>query len=149
VFGSTWVINAIVFSSVLLTIFIANLMVMRKKAPSIKTAWIGLYLFILVNFFFPLPWLFEVGTLLRIFICSLLIGTPVFFAAVCFSRLFERETITGYPLGINLIGAMAGGIIEYSSMAVGMRKVWLIILAIYILAWLSTSLVSKQKSCST
>jgi hypothetical protein len=68
----------------------------------------------------------------------MLIGLPIFFAAVCFSRLFAVEKITGYPLGLNLIGAMAGGLVEYISMLTGMRAVWLIVLVLYLCAWLSS-----------
>lgn len=143
-FGSTWVINALVFSSVLLTIFFANLVVLKKKSPPLWVAWICLSLFVLINYFFPVAWLLEFGTMLRIFLCGLLIGIPVFFAAVCFSCLFEKEQVTGYPLGINLIGAMAGGVIEYSSMAIGMKKVWLIVFVIYLLAWISTNLIDRR-----
>ena len=82
--------------------------------------------------------------MLRVSICMLLIGVPVFFAAVCFSHIFKKQSITGYPLGINLIGAMAGGIIEYVSMVVGIRMVWLFILVIYLLAWLSTNLIGER-----
>ena len=144
IFGSTWVVNAVVFSSVLLTIFLANFMVFKKRAPSIRVAWVGLSLFILLNYFLPIPVLFEVGITLRVILCGLLIGIPVFFAGVCFSSLFEKEPVTGYPLGINLIGAMAGGMIEYTSMLGGMRIVWLIILIIYLSAWLSTNLIGKR-----
>ena len=40
-FGSTWVVNAVVFSGVLLMIFIANLMTLRQRAPLLSVAWIG------------------------------------------------------------------------------------------------------------
>jgi hypothetical protein len=32
-FGSTWVVNAVVFTSVLATIFVANVVVLRRRAP--------------------------------------------------------------------------------------------------------------------
>ena len=70
-------------------------------------------------------------------IAAVLVGLPVFAAALCFSHLFRGEPVTGYPLGVNLVGAMAGGLIEYSSMATGMRAVWLIAVLVYGAAWLS------------
>ncbi|MFC1532496.1 spermidine synthase [Thermodesulfobacteriota bacterium] len=144
VFGNTWLVNAVVFTAVLLTIFLANFAVLKKKAPMIEVAWIGLILFILLNYFFPTQLLFKVGTVLRVGLCILLVGTPVFFAAVCFSHIFKKQSITGYPLGINLIGAMAGGIIEYVSMVGGIRVVWAFILVIYLMAWLSTNLINQE-----
>ncbi|HOX37540.1 MAG TPA: hypothetical protein PL033_06090 [Candidatus Brocadiia bacterium] len=148
VFGNTWVVNAVVFSLVLLEIFLANLAVMKNKAPGLRISWIGLCASILVNFFFPIPILFEIPTPVRIVACGILIGTPVFFAAICFSRLFEAQKTTGYALGVNLIGAMAGGFIEYSSMMVGMKAVWLIALVIYIVAWIASMTGAKGSQCS-
>jgi hypothetical protein len=144
VFGSTWTVNATVFASVLATIFVANRMVLRGSAPPEGVAWVGLCCFVLVNYFFPVSLLFRVGPALRVLSCGLLIGLPVYFAAVCFSHLFRRQRITGYPLGVNLIGAMGGGLIEYASMVIGMRQVWMIVLVIYLLAWLSTSLIERR-----
>ncbi len=143
VFGSTWTVNAVVFSAVLATIFLGNLSVLKGKAPPLAFAWPGVLVFVLINFLFPMQLLFHVPTVLRVVVCGLLIGTPVFFASICFSRLFEGEPVTGYPLGVNLIGAMAGGTIEYASMAVGMRAIWLVVLAIYGAAWVSTLLIRR------
>jgi len=68
-------------------------------------------------------------------LCGLLIGIPVFCASVCFSRLFGVEPTTGFALGVNLVGAMAGGLVEYASMILGMRAIWLILVSVYGLAW--------------
>jgi len=81
----------------------------------------------------------------RALVAGLLIGLPVFCAAVAFSLLFRREPVTGYPLGINLVGAMAGGLVEYVSMAIGMRGVWLVALGVYGLAWLTTELAGRAR----
>jgi len=143
VFGNTWIVNAVVFGAVLLTMFLGNLAVLKNKAPRIEVAWIGLCLFILLNYLFPMDWLFQVDRIMRVALCVLLIGVPVFFAALCFSHNFKKQTTTGYPLGINLVGAMAGGTIEYISMLVGIRTVWGLILVVYLLAWLSTSLIGR------
>ena len=146
VFGSTWVVNAVVFSAVLLTVFLGNLCVLRQRAPSLRVAWLGVCAFILLNYSFPVAWLFHVGSVLRVVLCIGLVGTPVFFASICFSTLFKQEPITGYPFGVNLVGAMAGGTIEYVSMATGMRTVWLVALGIYLAAWLSTTLARRCAS---
>lgn len=144
-FGSTWTINPVVFAAVLSTIFLANSSVLARKAPPLNLAWPGLCCCILVNYFFPMPWLLQLPLGGRILACGLLIGAPVYFAAICFSQLFQREEIIGYPLGLNLIGAMGGGLIEYVSMLIGMRRVWLIVLAIYVLAWLSTEWIGRKR----
>ncbi len=144
VFGSTWTVNAAVFAAVLSTIFLANWTVLRGRAPSLAVAWPSLCACILLNDFLPVAALFEVGRGLRVIASGLVIGLPVYFAAVCFSRLFRRQPVTGYALGVNLIGAMAGGFVEYVSMLIGLRQVWLVVLVVYLLAWLSTSLIERR-----
>jgi len=137
-FGNTWVTYAFVFSSVLFMIFLANLLVMKKAILPLWLAWAGLGAGILVNYFFPLRLFLEFNFLPRILLSIIFIGLPVFFAAVCFSKLFKKENFSGYALGMNLIGAMLGGLLEYLSMLIGMRNVWLIALAVYLGAYLTT-----------
>ncbi len=136
-FGSTWTVNAAVFASVLLTIFVANLLVQWRRAPPLGLSFALLFASVLANWAFPLGVLFAVPLSARAVGTALLVGAPVFFAAVCFSRLFAGQPVTGYPLGVNLVGAMAGGVLEYVSMLTGMRAVWLLVLVIYMLAWLA------------
>ncbi len=143
VFGSTWIVNAVVFASVLVMIFIANTLVLRDKAPSLRFSWIGLVAAIGVNYGIEVGVLFELDFAMRVVASGLLIGTPVFFASVCFSRLFASQPVTGYPLGLNLIGAMGGGLIEYVSMLIGMRSVWLVVLGVYLMAWFATAMADR------
>ena len=143
-FGSTWVVNAVVFSSVLLTIFGANTLVQRGLAPPLRPAWAGLALCVVANYAFPVSSLFALGAAGRTLAAAALVGLPVFCAALVFSHLFGRQPVTGYPLGINLVGAMAGGLLEYASMAIGMRSVWLIVLAVYALAWASSEWATRR-----
>ena len=107
-------------------------------------SWIGLFTAIVVNYWIDVSVLFELDSALRVVASGMLIGTPVFFAATCFSRLFASQSVTGYPLGLNLIGAMGGGLIEYTSMLIGMRAVWLIVLGIYVMAWISTVIFVRR-----
>jgi hypothetical protein len=143
-FGSTWTINPIVISAVLLTIFLANWGVLKHRAPSLALAWPALCAFIFVNYLLPISWLLELSTVWRVLACGALIAAPVYFASICFSRLFRSESITGYALGLNLVGAMCGGFVEYVSMLIGMRQVWMIVLLVYLLAWFSTLLIAKR-----
>jgi len=133
-FGSTWVVNAVVFASVLAMIFVANAAVLRRRAPSLPIAWTGLVLALAVNAVLPLDALLALPSIGRVAVAALLVGTPVFFAAVCFSRLFAQESSTGFALGVNLVGAMAGGGLEYLSMVLGMRAVWWIAVCVYLAA---------------
>ncbi len=145
VFGSTWVVNAVVFSAVLLTIFLANSVARTRFAPPRAWAWTALLLFVVANYATPLQSLLALEPTARTAVAAALIGLPVFFAGLCFSLLFDREPTTGYPLGVNLVGAMAGGLVEYVSMWTGTRAVWLVVFAVYALAWLATAVEDRRR----
>jgi hypothetical protein len=133
-------VNAIVFAAVLATIWVANFVVLRGRGPSLAACWPLLLVFVGLNFALPLDPVLALDGPVRVAVASLMIGLPVFFAAICFSRLFAREAFTGYALGINLVGAMGGGLIEYVSMVIGMRSIRLLVLVVYLTAWLATRL---------
>lgn len=143
-FGTTWVVNAVVFSSVLAAIYLTNLCVMRRLAPSLGVAWVGLFTTLLINYFFPVQWLLGLGVASRVAASALLIGLPVVFSAVCFSRLFDMEREPGYALGVNLIGAMAGGFLEWGSMVAGLRAIWLLAVLVYLLAFIFTGRETRE-----
>jgi hypothetical protein len=137
-FGSTWVVNAVVFSAVLGTVFLGNAWVRGGRAPALETALLALLGSVALNYAVAPSSLVGLPAFARVLASAVLIGTPVLFAAVCFSRLFERQVSTGPALGMNLIGAMAGGFAEYASMLRGMRAVWLLVLVVYLCAWWSS-----------
>ncbi len=137
-FGSTWSIHAVVFSAVLVTMFLANLAVRWDKAPAQRVCWTALLFTVLLNYLFPLEIMLSMTTPVRIIASMFFVAAPVFFASVCFSRLFRRQRAVGYPLGVNLIGTMIGGWIEYLSMVLGIRAIWLVLLAIYAAAWMAS-----------
>jgi SAM-dependent methyltransferase len=145
VFGSTWTVNAVVFASVLSMIFAANWLVLAERAPRLALCWPSLCAAIALNYLLPVSILFEPPPVLRVLSCGLLIGAPVFFAALCFSHLFRSQEITGYPLGLNLVGAMGGGLVEYLSMLLGMRAIWMVVLVVYLLAWLATVTIRRAR----
>jgi hypothetical protein len=126
-FGDTWVVHAVVASSALLAVLLANTLVLHGRAPSWSLAWGGLGLALVANALVPLSSLLTVGIPGRVLATALLVGLPVFCAASWFSRLFESEVVLGYV-----------------SMATGMRALWLLALAVYALAWLSTRLIERS-----
>jgi SAM-dependent methyltransferase len=168
-FGSTWLVDAVVLSSVLLTVFLANALVLHRRAPSLSLTWGGLVVALAVNYALPVSSLLAVGAAGRT-AGALLVGVPIFCGALCFSHLFGHEPVTGYPppgtrtptgarvpgqgsrpqvgsaLGMSLVGAMAGGLLGYVSMATGLRTIWLLVLALYGLAWLSTRLATRAST---
>ena len=135
-FGSTWVVNAVVFSAVLVMIFAGNWAVLRGRAPGSRLAMLGLLASVAASYAITPSTLVGLDVGVRVAASAALIGVPMFFASVYFSRAFAQQASTGPALGLNLIGAMTGGFVEYVSMIVGMRAVWLLVLIVYLCALL-------------
>lgn len=140
-FGGTWPVHAVAVSSALVTVLLANTVVLRARAPSLSLAWGGLLLALVVNSLVPVSSLGTVGIPTSAAAAALLVGVPVLCAALCFSHLFRGEPVAAYPLGLALVGAMAGLLLQHVSIATGMRAVWLLVLGVYALAWVATRLI--------
>jgi SAM-dependent methyltransferase len=145
-FGNTWTVHTAVFSSILAMMFIANCMVQRGWVPRARICWTALCLAVMLNYWFPTGGMLGAGWPLRVATALPTVGIPVYFASVCWSRSFQSQRHVGYALGVNLIGAMIGGWLEYLSMVFGLRFIWLLILAVYIAAWCATRLNNRQSS---
>ncbi len=142
-FGSTWVVNSVVFTAVLLTVFLANFAV--EKLPRLHSgiAWAALIAALAANCLIPPGLLLGLELPARTLSAMVLIGTPVFFSGIIFSSMFRRTADVGFPLGVNMVGAMAGGAVEYLSMLLGMKMIWLIMIAVYIAALVCSRLKAK------
>lgn len=67
---------------------------------------------------------------------------PMFFSGIVFSTLLANTTDTAAALATNLLGAMAGGLLEYNSMYFGFQFLYWIAIALYAAALVS-SLTSR------
>ncbi|MCX6106807.1 MAG: hypothetical protein NTY08_13345 [Proteobacteria bacterium] len=134
-FGTTWIVNSIVFITVLTMILLSNWMVMRTKGLPMLASWLGIGIVMACNILVPMDALLGLDFWARCAASFALIGIPVLLAGNCFSKMFAQQKSSGYALGVNLIGAMAGGLLEYISMLHGMRSVWLVLAMVYFAAF--------------
>jgi SAM-dependent methyltransferase len=136
-FGSTWNVNLLVFSSILVMVLLANLVVMRRAALELHPLFAALFATLAVAYLVPASSLLWLGTGGQWLLGGLMVAAPIFFAALIFSTLFRESTDPPRALAYNLLGAIVGGLLEYSSMAVGIKGLYLFAAGIYLLAWLS------------
>ncbi len=61
----------------------------------------------------------------------LLLTCPLFFSGMVFSTLLSKATEASAALGMNLLGAMAGGVLEYNSMYFGFQSLYWLAAALY------------------
>ena len=143
-FGSTWIVNVVVFVAVLLTVFVANLSVMYRVAPPLRASWICLCAALAASYLFPRSFSSsscaapayrgQHGADLRPCVLRLRLLQPALPA--------RRGR---FPPGTNLVGAMAGG---WSIPLDGLRtaaSIWLVALVVYALAWRSTEWTGARK----
>ncbi len=143
-FGSTWIVNTSVFGGILCMVLLANEAASRWK-PEKLDAWYGLlFLALIAVTFLGVGMLNQLAVGTRIFAAGLLVAVPVFFAGIIFSSSLRRAPSADAALGANLCGAMVGGLLEYLSMAVGLRAIGLLALVIYLLSFL----VLRQRDAS-
>jgi len=135
-FGATWVVNLLVFASILIVMLLANLVALLGRRPALRTLFIGLLLSLGIAFSVPVRDLLAFGTVGQWVSGAVLVGLPVFFAAWIFAILFRDHPAPARALAYNILGATVGGILEYSSLALGIKALYLVAAGMYGAAWL-------------
>ncbi|MBK8857181.1 MAG: class I SAM-dependent methyltransferase [Opitutaceae bacterium] len=136
-FGSTWVVNSVVFAGILVMVIAANAAVVRWQWQDPRPWFGALVLAVLLLYFFPVGWLHTLSLPVRGLIGGLLTGLPIGIAGVIVPMLLKREPDPAAALGANLLGAVLGGCLEYFSMLGGLRATALLALVLYLLAYLA------------
>ena len=134
-FGSTWTVNLLVFSSILVVVLLANLWVLARPPLRVAPLFGALLATLAVAYAVPASSLLWLGTAGQWLLGGLMVALPILFAALIFSTLFRESADPPRALAYNLLGAIVGGVLEYSSMAFGIKALYLIGALIYLLAW--------------
>jgi hypothetical protein len=134
-FGSTWLVNALVFFAVLASVLLAVLIASRF---TIRRSW-WLYAALLgsiaVAYLVPPASLLIEPAWLRYVAAGALAFAPVFFANLVFSYSFRDTRTADMAFASNLFGAMVGGAIEYLALITGYQALLLLVAALYISAY--------------
>jgi hypothetical protein len=130
-FGSTWIVNSSVFGGVLLMALAANLAVQRFQPRHLTPYFVALFAALLISYLVRPSQLLTLPLLGRGVVGGLLNALPAGVAGIIFSTLLSRSEDATSSLGSNLIGAMAGGCLEYASIVTGLRFLSAIAIALY------------------
>jgi len=135
-FGSTWTVNLLVFASIMVMVLAANLWVMSNPVRRTAPLFGALFASLAVAYLVPASSLLMLGTVGQWVLGGLMVALPVFFAALIFSTLLGRRMDGARALAYNLLGAIIGGVLEYSSMVIGIKGLYLLAAALYLGAML-------------
>jgi len=134
-FGTTWVVNALVFMSVLASVLLAIEVVQRFRMPSFAVLYGVLALSLFVVWTVPPHWLLAMPMGPRVVAAAVITFTPVFVANVIFAERFKDTSSSTAAFGANLLGAMVGGLLEYTSLMVGYRNLSVLVAILYLMAF--------------
>jgi SAM-dependent methyltransferase len=128
-FGSTWVVNAVVISSFLIMALVANMIVARMTI-SRRASYILLVIAIAGSSIIPYDRFTSSPT--AAVVAGLLIASPVFFSGLIFSSSFRDVASPSGTLGVNMLGAVLGGLLENLTMIGGTTVISILALLIYV-----------------
>ncbi len=134
-FGSTWMVNLLVFSSILIMVLIANGLVIRSVRINPHFQWGLLAVSILIIYMIPVNVLLDLPLPGQWFLGSLMVALPIFFSSILFAAIFKTRGHPAQSLGFNVLGAVFGGLLEYSSMVLGTKSLYLVSLVLYLIAY--------------
>ena len=135
-FGTTWYVNALVFFAILGSVLAAVAVNSRLRSRDPRLLYAGLATSLLVAYLLPPSSLLIEQPALRYAIGSLIAFAPVFFANLVFTFSFRESEAADLAFGANLVGAMVGGVLEWSALVTGYQALLLVVAAVYLLAWL-------------
>ena len=129
-FGSTWVVNAVVIGSFLLMGLLANMVISFVPIPR-KLAYTFLFCLLVVDMFLPYRVLSGLPGGEKVAAGAILVGLPVFFSGMVFSRSFRDVSRPARGLGVNLLGAVVGGVLENLVMIGGTPVLGVLAITLY------------------
>ncbi|HEY6253741.1 MAG TPA: hypothetical protein VI685_27615 [Candidatus Angelobacter sp.] len=142
-FGTTWQVNGIVISALLLALLLANMLVARRRKPLPRSLVLTALLVGLV-----MAWSLPLNRIpgspaFAGMVATAVFTIPVFFAGILFATEFRTAESPSAALGANMLGAVAGGLLENLSLVFGMRALLLVAIGLYCLAGLG--LLARQE----
>lgn len=136
-FGTTWFVNALVFSGVIASVLLAVVVSKRVRVKNLNLMYGLLAISIVIGWLIPQNSLLPLGFWPRLLAACAIAFAPIFIANVIFSQRFRDagDSMTGFAA--NLIGAMVGGVLEYTALVLGYRNLLIVALLLYTAAFLS------------
>jgi SAM-dependent methyltransferase len=142
-FGSTWLVNALAFFAILASVLLAIAVnaTIRLRRPALLYAL--LFGAIGLAYLVPPESLLIDPPGLRYVLAAGLAFAPVFFANLVFTYSFRDTKRADMAFASNLLGAMAGGALEYLALLTGYRALLLVVALLYLVAWLLATRVRR------
>ncbi|MBX9580258.1 MAG: hypothetical protein K2X87_08110 [Gemmataceae bacterium] len=120
-FGSTWVVNTVVFAAILVMSLLGNLYAGWVRPRRLEPYYVGLFLAIGAGLAVPLETFLGLDRWAQVAGACALTFAPVAFAGVIFATTFTRSARPDRVFGANVAGALLGGLAENASVLLGFQ----------------------------
>jgi hypothetical protein len=136
-FGTTWFVNSLVFAGVLLAVYLAVETARHLRLPPPAVLYGALIASLALAWLVPQDSLLALPVVARFLAASALAFAPIFLANLVFAQRFSDVQSSGTAFAVNLLGAMAGGALEYLSLITGYHVLLIVIAVLYALAFVT------------
>lgn len=133
-FGSTWVVNSVVFFAILVMILFSNLFVLAFQPKALAPYYVGLLVALLINAFVPMDVFLGLSGYGKVGASCAVVFIPIWFAGVIFASCFAGSTRPDIDFGSNVAGVILGGLSENLSLVVGFNHVLFVAVGFYLLS---------------
>lgn len=132
VFGSTWLVTSLTVAAVLVMALIANgLVAIGFGARHKALVWAALFASITCSLLWSRLGSAAADPQLRALVTTLVVSATFVFSGLVFAQSFSRTALPGTALGLNVLGSVVGGVMEFASLAIGIDGLSVIALLIY------------------
>jgi hypothetical protein len=135
-FGTTWVVNALVFAGVLLAVLAAVEVTRRRTTPPLPVMYAILLGGLALSWLVPSSWLLSLPIGARAVAAITIAFLPIFAANVIFAKRFAETIDPTLAFAANLLGAMVGGCLEYLALLFGYHALLILAAVLYVGAYL-------------
>ena len=135
-FGTTWIVNAIVFAGVLIAVLLAVETTRRVRTPSLPVLYVGIAAALALAYVIPNASLLALSVSPRLIAATALAFAPIYLANLAFAKRFSTTENAPEAFGVNVLGAMVGGCIEYVALLIGFRSLLLVAGLLYLAAFM-------------
>jgi len=133
-FGTTWTVNALVFGGILVAVLAAVEVTRRARLPRLEVLYVFLFAALAVAWLVPPETMLKLDFVPRFLAAVAVAFGPIFIANLIFADRYKQVGSSTIAFGANLLGAMVGGVLEYTSLVVGYRALLLVVAALYVAA---------------
>lgn len=143
-FGSTWMVNALVFFAILVSVLLSILWAQRQSVIRIKYWYFALFGILLLNYLVPENFFLAWPLAQKYLAVSILTFSPIFCANIIFASLFKTSSNNANNFASNILGAAFGGVLEYFTLLVGYHQIIILIMILYYLVFRSYQINQKK-----